>query len=121
MSEGIRSGVNWMRLKRQVQRVGQRVDHQRLGQAGHADQQAVAAGEDRDQQLLEHRVLADDHLAHLGLEPGERVLETLHGGQVVGLHRLARIRVGVAHAETSVVVAVYGPRRCPGRRARHLG
>ena len=32
----------------QVQGVGQGVDHQGLGQAGHADQQAVAAGEDRD-------------------------------------------------------------------------
>ena len=52
----------------QVQGVGQRVDHQRLGQPGHADQQAVAAGEDRDQQLLEDGVLADDHLGHLRLE-----------------------------------------------------
>ena len=33
---------------------------QRLGQAGHALQQHVAAGEQADQQPLEHRVLADD-------------------------------------------------------------
>ena len=73
----------------QVERIGQRVDHQRLGQAGHADQQAVPAGEDRDQQLLEDRVLADDDLGHLALELGERVLEPLDGGEVVVLERLA--------------------------------
>ena len=54
MSDGIRSGVNWMRLNVERQRVGQRADHQRLGQARHADQQAVPAGEERDQQLLDH-------------------------------------------------------------------
>ena len=43
----------------------------------------MAAGEDRDQQLLEDRVLADDDLGHLGLELGERVLQALDGGEVV--------------------------------------
>jgi hypothetical protein len=51
MSAGIRSGVNWMRLKLQVEAPGQRADQQRLGQAGHALEQAVAPAEERDQQL----------------------------------------------------------------------
>ena len=51
--------------ERQVQRAGQRADHQRLGQARHAFQQAVAPAEQRDQQFLDHLVLADDHLGQL--------------------------------------------------------
>ena len=52
-------------LEAQVEDLGERADQQRLGQAGHAGQQAVAAGEERDQQLLDDVVLADDHLAQL--------------------------------------------------------
>ena len=65
MSDGIRSGVNWMRLKRQVEGLGQRADHERLGQPGHAHEQGVAAAEDRHEQLVEHLLLADDDLADL--------------------------------------------------------
>ena len=65
MSDGIRSGVNWMREKRQVDDAGQGVDEQRLGQPGHADDQAVAADEQREQHLRQHLVLADDELAQL--------------------------------------------------------
>ena len=43
--------------------LGQRLDEQRLGQPGHADEQAVAAGEQRDQHLIDDLVLADDDLA----------------------------------------------------------
>ena len=39
---------------------GERAHGQRLGEAGHALEQHVAAGEQRDEQALEHRVLADD-------------------------------------------------------------
>ena len=52
--------MNWMRLKRAAEHVGERAHGQRLGQAGHALEQHVAAGEQRDEQPLEHRVLADD-------------------------------------------------------------
>ena len=65
MSAGMRSGVNWMRLKREVQRPAQRADHQRLGQPRHAFQQAMAPAEQRNQQFLDHLGLADDHLAQL--------------------------------------------------------
>ena len=49
----------------QVQRPRQRADHQRLGQPGHAFQQAVPAAEQRDQQFFDHLLLADDHLGQL--------------------------------------------------------
>ena len=52
--------MNWTRRERAAEDVGQRPDGQRLGQAGHALEQHVAAGEQADQQPLEHRVLADD-------------------------------------------------------------
>ena len=65
MSDGIRSGVNWMRLKSKIQDLGERADQQRLGQPRHADEQAVAAGEQGDQEFLDDSVLADDDLADL--------------------------------------------------------
>ena len=62
MSEGIRSGVNWMRLN-WMSRIRARVLTIRvLARPGHADQQAVSAGEDGGEDLLDHLVLADDDL-----------------------------------------------------------
>ena len=49
-------------LEADVENPGQRADHQRLGQAGHAFQQAMAAGEDGGEDLLDDVVLADDDL-----------------------------------------------------------
>ena len=67
-----------------------------LARPGHPDQEAVAPGEDRDQELLEHRVLAHDDLGHLGLQLRERILQALDGRDVVFS---ARLRSGwVAHA-----------------------
>ncbi len=66
MSDGIRSGVNWMRLNFSSSTLRQRRDEQRLRQAGHADDQAVAADEERQQHEIEHVLLADDLLAQLG-------------------------------------------------------
>ena len=63
---------------------GQRRDHQRLGEAGHADQQAVAAGEDRDEELVDDLVLADDDLRHLVFQRPEGLDKALHPAQIVG-------------------------------------
>ena len=65
MSEGIRSGVNCMRLNDRCSTSLIGADEQRLGQAGHADEQAVAAAEHGHEQLLDDLVLADDDLADL--------------------------------------------------------
>ncbi len=51
--------------KRQVHRLGQRANHQRLGQPGHAFQQAMSPRQDRDQQLFDDRILADNDLRDL--------------------------------------------------------
>ena len=45
--------------------LGQRLDEQRLGQARHAGEQAVPAGEERDQHLVDDLVLTDDHQPQL--------------------------------------------------------
>ena len=66
----------------EAERVGQGADHERLGQARHADEQAVAAGEDGDEQLFEDALLADDGLAHLLADAAIAVVEPLDGGQV---------------------------------------
>ena len=63
MSVGIRSGVNWMRLNSKAEHVGHGAHQQRLGRAGQAGDQAVAADEQADPHLFNHFVLADDDTA----------------------------------------------------------
>ena len=60
--------------------LGQRLDRQRLRQAGNALQQHVAPRQQRDENTLEHRVLADDH-----------TLDLVQGA----LERLARLYLAV--------------------------
>ena len=52
-------------LEHQAEGLRQGAHQQRLGGAGQAGDQAVAAHEQRDHHLLEHLLLADDHAAHL--------------------------------------------------------
>ena len=56
-------------LEAEIQDLGERLDQQRLRQSRHAGDQAVAAREQRDQDLIDDLVLADDHLAQLGENP----------------------------------------------------
>ncbi len=44
----------------EAQRDAERLDQLGLGEAGHADQQRMAAGEDGDERVLDHPVLAED-------------------------------------------------------------
>ena len=55
-----------MRLKLDVEDPGDRADHERLGQAGHADQEDVPPGEDRRQDQLDDLALTDDDLVQFG-------------------------------------------------------
>ena len=74
----------------QVQCLAQRAHQQRLAQAGHAFEQAVAAGQQADQQLLHHVLLADDGLADGGAEfaqRGELLLEVGFGERRHGVSR----------------------------------
>ena len=52
-------------LEADIQDPGDRADDQGLGQARHTHQQAMTSGENRRQHLVDHRVLADDHLVQL--------------------------------------------------------
>ena len=82
MSAGVRSGVNWMRLKLRFERAAQGADHQRLGQARHAFQQAMPAAEEADQQFFDDRRLADDDLAQLVHDLAAGGVEFLDGGGI---------------------------------------
>jgi hypothetical protein len=53
-------------LEIEIEDVGDRLDQQRLRQAGHAGDEAMAAREERNQHLLDDFVLADDDLAQFG-------------------------------------------------------
>jgi hypothetical protein len=93
MSMGIKSGVNWMRLKLSAHRFGETRDEQRLGEAGHAHQQRVTAGEEADGELLDDLVLADDDFFELIAEAAVNLAEFINGGDVVLRKR------GVGHAD----------------------
>ena len=70
-------------LELDVEDAGQRADHQRLGQPGHAHQQAMAAGEHGGEHLLDHVRLADDHLLQFFLHQPAMLAELLqHVAQI---------------------------------------
>ena len=56
-------------LERQVEDLRDGLDQQRLGESGHAGDQAVPAGEERDEHLIDDLVLPDDDLADLRQNP----------------------------------------------------
>ncbi len=90
-SAGSRSGVNWMRWNF-AETVSHSVrDGQRLGEAGHAFEQHVAAGQQADQQPLDHVLLADDDAADFGengVDEGALALHELVDGSDVAVHAL---------------------------------
>ena len=64
-----------------MNRLRERLDQQRLGEARHAAQQHVAAGEERRENFLDNGVLADDRAAELVPQSGREAL------RLVKLHR----------------------------------
>ena len=64
-SPGIRSGVNWMRPNCSDRPAAKALREQRLGGAGHALEQDVAADEQARQHQVDDLVLADHGLADL--------------------------------------------------------
>src|SRR6267154_3022390 len=57
-------------LKFQVEDFGEGLDEERLGETRRAGDEAVAAGEEGDEQLLDDLLLADDDLGEVGLDAG---------------------------------------------------
>ena len=74
--------MNWMPREVAADHGGEAADGQRLGDAGHALEQAVALGQQADHQLLDHVLLADDH----PLDLGDGLAEQL-GGPLVARSR----------------------------------
>ena len=68
----------------QVERAAQGADHQRLGQARHAFQQAMPAAEEADEQFFDDRRLPDDDLAQLVHDLAAGGVEFLDGGGILG-------------------------------------
>ena len=71
MSDGIRSGVNWMRRASSPSTVPIVSTSLVLARPGKTDQQRMAAREHGDQRLLDHAFLAEDDLADRGLGGGD--------------------------------------------------
>ena len=92
-----------------VEPARERLDRERLGEAGHALDQQVAVGEEADHQPLDERVLADDHLAHLGQEgaDGERLLAD-------ALRERGRVEARGGRGRDGVLVVIVS--RFPSRR-----
>jgi hypothetical protein len=66
MSEGIRSGVNWMRFSKMPRIVPSVIDELGLGKARRADEQRMAAGQNRDDRVFDDLFLAEDDLPDFG-------------------------------------------------------
>ena len=62
---GHQVGCELNATERKVQRLGQRADHQRLGQTGYSLQHHVTATEQANQDLVDDGLLSDDDLAQL--------------------------------------------------------
>ena len=93
-SAGIRSGVNWIALELQVQRLGQRPDQQRLAQPRHAFEQHMAAGDQGGKGIIHDIAEPDNDLADLAaqrLEVRAELVELLF--HLVGRLRFAHARL----------------------------
>jgi hypothetical protein len=72
-------------IKGKVQGLRHRLDHERLGQSRHADQEGMAAAQDRGEDPLHHLLLAHDPLGHLPAQSGDRLRQALELLDVVEL------------------------------------
>ena len=75
MSEGIRSGVNWIRLKPTSRIRAIELTISVLARPGTPTSRTWPAGEDRRQDQLDHLALADDDLVQFGDHDVARVSE----------------------------------------------
>ena len=85
----------------EVEHARHRMDEQRFGEARHADDEAVAADEQRQQHLLDDLVLADDELLQLLDDALAPVLHPIGKRDIVLLHVLFDLRHGILHSFSS--------------------
>ena len=67
-------------LELEIEDVGERPDQERLRQPGHAGDEAVASGEQRDQHLIDDVVLPDDDLAQFAQDAIASFSDALDAG-----------------------------------------
>ena len=72
-------------LELEVKDLGDGFHEQGLGEAGSAGDQAMAAGEEGDEDLLDDVFLADDDLGEFGLDPGAAGQDVVHRFLVAGV------------------------------------
>ena len=77
--------MNWMRANVPPTIVASVSDRERLGQAGHTFEEAVAAGEQAHEEPLDHAVLADDDALDLEQRAFEPCRSLGDGGRIGGL------------------------------------
>ena len=100
-------------LELQVKDLGDRANQQGLRQPGRAGDQAMAAGEQADQELMRRLLLADDHLRELALDPAAAFVDLLDGLALVF------IGIDVVRHDSSPHTAILKISRCTARSMRH--
>ena len=110
MSDGIRSGVNWMRLKLSAKRLARGLDHQGFAQAGHAFDQHVAAAKQCGQDLADDLLMAHDYAANFALDPAKNFTKLGHAifgpGLCSGSHRFSLLSQQVTVARRNELTFV---------------
>jgi hypothetical protein len=87
MSDGNRSGVNWMRESCASRFFCQTLDGARLGEARQALDQKMTVGDEAEDQALDHRLLADDRLRHARFQRQDIVPGACRGALLHVVHR----------------------------------
>ena len=103
------------------ERLTERTHEQGLTETGHAFEQAVAAGEQADQKLLDHVALTDDDLSDRfaqRAEFAELMLDGLFGDGVV--HWLIFLSIAVFGCVFFLVIPACSWRALNSRKAGHL-
>ena len=96
-SDGIRSGVNWSRLKSRSSAAASALTSSVLATPGHAFEQDVAADQERGEEARDHAVLADDDLGDLAADGEDGVAgvgvrrRSASLGQLIGAGRRASL------------------------------
>ena len=105
MSDGIRSGVNWMRRGIEAEHGAHGLDQLGLGEARHADQQRVAAGQHGDQRLLDHLLLAEDDRADRGLGGARHAAAVVSAARTIMSSSFSRLSPATAMSSLLVIAA----------------
>ena len=83
MSDGIRSGVNWIARHLERHRLGEGAHQQRLAEPGDALDEHMPCDQQRDQRLVHRRRLPDQRAGDLGAQLYEQLAGARDGGRFI--------------------------------------